>query len=233
MTELEQHILELTRPLNGQYPRPWMTSMRDPQHARVFVVGRNQATGFPTDRIGSQDAYLDALFNRDGRSMRALYDELRSADGKGPSPTRQNQDRLTESLRRAGVTEVLETNVICYSTPMSSDLARREHTGGRKRGSEIFTTLLDLIRPPVLIAHGAGTHKELAGMLDVTLPDAPESLTDGVRSTRVESRLAGERYTTTVFVLPSLAPPAFNRWSGWAREHLDAVALAVATELGR
>lgn len=232
MSELEDVVRKLTRPINGQYPRPWMTSMKDPARARVFVVGRNQATGFPENAIESHAAYLDALFNRNGRSARALYDQIRTAEGRGPSPTRKNLDSLTSALLGAGVTEVLETNVICYSTPMSRDLSRAQHDGGRQRGTEIFTALLDVIRPAVLIAHGSGTHRDLARLLGVALPAAPESAGAAGGALRVHARLARGPYDVIVYVIPSLAPPAFNRWASWAADHLHAMARAVATHLG-
>lgn len=231
MGEFEDVIRKLTRPIKGQYPRPWMTGMKDPARARVFIVGRNQATGFPEDAINRHDGYLDALFNRNGRSARALYDQIRTAEDRGPSPTRKNLDSLTSALRGVGVTEVLETNVVCYSTPMSADLSRPEHDGGRRQGTEIFASLLDMVRPPVLIAHGSGTHRHLGRLLGVALPDSPESAEAGVTAARVHAHLAGRPFDTTVFVIPSLAPPAFNRWASWAPVYLRAMASAVAAHL--
>jgi hypothetical protein len=42
MHALEAAIRGLTRPVNGQFPRPWMTTMARPEDARIFVVGYNQ-----------------------------------------------------------------------------------------------------------------------------------------------------------------------------------------------
>ena len=56
MTELleraqfESIIRELVKPLNKQYPRPWMTKLKDPRQADVFVVGKNQEKGLPDGR---------------------------------------------------------------------------------------------------------------------------------------------------------------------------------------
>jgi hypothetical protein len=105
------------------------------------------------------------------------------------------------------VTDVLETNVICYSTPMSSDLRHRLHTGGAARGREIFKTLLDIINPQIMIVHGSGTVKELSKVLKHPLPSPPTEL----RATPVETN----RGKMSVFIIPSLAPPGCNRWSLW------------------
>jgi hypothetical protein len=135
--EFEARIRELTRPLNGQYPRPWMTALTDPLSAGAFVVGRNQAKPYLTSRI-NHDRFMDALFNRHGESCRGLYDEL----FPDPSPTRTNTDRFTSMLADRGVIHVLETNVCCYSTAMSNELSEPIHAGGQCRGKEIFRTLL-------------------------------------------------------------------------------------------
>ena len=110
-SEFESTIAELTQPINGQYPRPWMTTLEDPTLAEVFVVGMNQAKTFSAATVGSHERYLDALFNRNGQSCRKLYDE---ASGGSPSPTRKNMDSLGRCLKQHGITNVLETNVICY-----------------------------------------------------------------------------------------------------------------------
>jgi hypothetical protein len=231
VSNFEALIRGLTRPINTQYPRPWLTRMRHPERARVFVVGRNQATGFPVAKVGSHDDYLDALFNRNGRSCRALYDQVRAEMGKGPSPTRMHLDALTDALEQQGASDVLETNVVCYSTPMSADLNRAEHAGGRKHGTEIFLALLDAIRPRILIAHGAGTRYELARLLESSLPDPATSPTGGIPQVKVRLVLNGRLYAPTVFTLPSLAPPAYNRWAKWATIHMHAVSEAVAASL--
>ena len=218
MTELERAIRELTRPLNGQYPRPWMTDLPNPEAAEVFIVGRNQAKAYDADRLGSHDRHLDALFNRNGESCRDMYLEM--ADK--PSRTRANIESLTRRLQQHGVSKVLETNVICYSSPMSADLRSSGHAGGAKRGEDIFRTLLAQIKPRVLIAHGAGTLADLEGVLGQPVATAPEGPGD-VRSVRVQEM--------TVFPIPSLAPPGYNKWARWAPGYLENLASAVAQEL--
>jgi hypothetical protein len=89
MNTLEASIRRLTQPVNGQFPRPWMTDMAHPEKARVFIVGRNQAKVFPAAAlVGGHEAYIDALFNRSGKSCRKLYEEMSGREG--PSPTREN-----------------------------------------------------------------------------------------------------------------------------------------------
>jgi len=220
-TNLEAIIRALTEPLNGQYPRPWMTELQDPRQAKVFIIGKNQAKTFPAAQVGPHERFLDALFNRNGQSCRRLYNRMTAGR---PSPTRQNIDRLNMILKRAGIREILETNVICYSTGMSPELERLEHAEGKDRGRLIFRTLLEHIRPPVIIAHGADTRRELAGVFGAVLPECPER-PDQVAFSQVDQ---GE-YRPWVFIFPSLAPPAYNRWSGWADPYLK----KVVGEVGR
>jgi hypothetical protein len=216
--QLEAAIFEMTQPINGQYPRPWMTAAINPASAQVFTVGRNQRNPFPVGSIGSHERYVDTLFNRGPETCRQLYDRL---IGK-PSPTRKNTDDLVWKLAQHGVRDILETNVICYSTPMSADLWQRDHYGGAARGRDLFQGLLHIVRPKVLIAHGRGTTKELERVLGHPLPVPPEEPSEPLQS-RV-----GE---LVVFVIPSLAPPGWNKWSSWAQGHLDLVCRLVADHL--
>lgn len=213
--ELEAAIRRLTQPINGQYPRPWMTSLTTPGEAEVLTVGKNQRNGYDVAKIESHDHYVDSLFNRGPETCRALYDRIAGS----PSPTRTNTDRFVRQLHDRGVLKVVETNVICYSTPMSADLRSAQNLGGTERGTEIFKALLRLIKPRVLIAHGTDTARKLGKVLGRDLPEPPEKPGDPVR---VQS---GENI---VFVIPSLAPPAFNKWSSWSRDHLAAVSDQVA-----
>ena len=218
--KLEDELRRLTTPINGQYPRPWMTTSKTPWSADVFIVGRNQKNGFPVDVVGSHESYLDTLFNRNGRSCRGLYDEIVAKT----SPTRSNTDRLTAKLRAGGVTNVIETNVICYSTPMSSDLRSVENKGGTERGTEIFRTIFDFIKPRVLVVHGAGSAKDLGRLLGTVLPAEP---------TLPEVTARATVNGTAIWVIPSLAPPRWNSWIRWADQHLDLVCRQVTRHLGR
>lgn len=217
--DLEAAIRPLTQPINGQYPRPWMTSLRNPSEASVFTVGKNQRHGYDAAKVGSHDHFVDTLFNRGSETCRALYDRIAGS----PSPTRTNTDGLVKQLCDRGASKIIETNVICYSTPMSADLRAAHHIGGTERGTEIFKLLLRLIQPTVLIAHGTDTVRKLGKVLGRDLPAPPDKSGDP-QPIRI-----GE---TVIFVIPSLAPPAFNKWSSWSRGHLAAVSDQVADILG-
>jgi hypothetical protein len=217
--KFEEAIAQLTQSLNGQLPRPWMTSLNDPRKADVFVVGKNQRKGYAAELVGGHDRHMNALFNRNGETCRELYDEV---TGGIPSPTRCNTDRFITILNEKGVTNILETNVICYSSPMSHDLRLDAHAGGTERGKELFRFLLDSISPKAVVVHGKSAAKELFRVLRVDpLPEPTEA--DDVRSTMVEG--------TLVVVIRSLAPPAYNKWSSWADKHLRRVATKVAAHV--
>ena len=218
MNQFEDAIKRLTESLNGQFPRPWMTELKDPMSANVFIVGKNQAKGYEVGRL-THDRHVNALFNRSGESCRRVYDEM---TGFSPSPTRKNTDRFRGLLASAGVSQVLETNVVCYSTPMSGDLRLPEHSGGRVRGTEIFLALLHYIKPKVLLAHGAGTRDALGALLGAALPSCPTADGDPQPVTVQDM---------TIFILPSLAPPKWNQWQGWSTSYLSKVANASASAL--
>lgn len=187
-----------------------MTDSTDPASSSVFIVGMNQKNPFPVDAVGPHEHYIDVLFNRGSESCRDLYDRLTVK----PSPTRRNTDDLVCRLAAVRVANVLETNVVCYSTPMSADLRREIHLDGAARGEELFKVLYEILKPKVLIAHGSGTAKKLGKLLGVDLPAPPMA-----QGEPVSQKCNG----TVVFVIPSLAPPGYNRWSRWAPVHLDQV----------
>lgn len=218
----EQIIRELTGSINGQYPRPWMTDLANPKDAQVFLVGRNWGVTYAEKDIASHDRFMDAHFNRNGESCRALYDEI---TGGRPTKTKQNHDVLLRLLRDYGVCEILETNVICYGTRLSSHLNRPEHRWGRERGKEMFLSVQQHIRPRVIISHGSGTVRDLARAFRIDLPKPqyrfhkPQALS-----------LPGEDMPV-VFVIPSLAVPAFNRWKTWSFDYLKMLAVEVSKAL--
>jgi hypothetical protein len=109
------------------------------------------------------------------------------------------------------------------TTPMSSDLAHQAHQGGKEAGRAIFLAILEIIRPVALIAHGAGANKELARALCTHLPSPPSRQADGVIRSRVDAQLRGVAYAPMIFAIPSLAPPKWNSWRGWAQTHLAEV----------
>ena len=211
-------IRRLTEPINGQYPRPWMTTMTNPWEAEVFIVGMNQKKGYAAGNV-SHNRHLDALFNRNGESCRGLYDEL--SHGK-PSSTRKNTDGLVRRLHNQGISNILETNVICYSTPMSGDFRKPEHTGGTERGEDIFRYLVSAIAPAVIIVHGVGAAKRISPILhlkQLKLPRSPGEICD----VQVDKHL--------VIPILSLAPPAFSRWQSWSNRYLDEVSHRVRRQL--
>ena len=216
--KFEGKIRELTEPINGQLPRPWMTEMKNPLEADVFIVGMNQSNGYSAEDIPHQ-RHLDALFNRNGESCRGLYDE--TTKGK-PSRTRQNIDRFVARLNQRAIHNILETNVICYSTPMSADLRNQAHAGGARKGEEIFRYLLAEIAPTVLIVHGKGSAERISNILKINPLQVPRSA-DEICDVQTDRHL--------VIPIPSLAPPGFNMWAPWADGYLDKVADRVRDKL--
>ena len=219
MTELERQLRPLLTPVLGGYLRPWMTSSEDPESCKVWVVGANPAKTFPTESIGSFEAYVDALFNRNGRSFRELYDDI---TGGQPSPTRRNLDRLKETLESNGILDVLETNINCFPTRMSADLQAPSNREGRDRGKAIFDLLLATGKPNAVWLHGAGTANKFRSRYE---PGLPSSLAPGERFKSEE--LNGRLYILT----QSLAPPAFNRWQRDFDDVLFQAAKAIAMRL--
>ena len=216
----ERTIADLTRPLNGQYPRPWMTKLTDQLDADLFIVGKNQRHGYDCDAVGSHDRHLDALFNRNGEQCRNLYEEM--TRGR-PSPTRKNTDRFVQLLKKAGVTKILETNVICYSTPMSSNFSDYQHLGGSRRGEEIFRYLLETVRPKIVVVHGASAANKLSAVVDRDLTKAPDSPGNAITFDQCDGFL--------VTTIPSLAPPAFNKWCGWPDSYLCRLANEIVQKI--
>jgi hypothetical protein len=222
VNEFEATIIKLTKPINGQYPRPWMTKMECPEKARIFIVGYNQAKTFKEQDVGRHEKYVDALFNRNGEECHKLYNLV---VGK-PSKTRPQIDALSELLESKGIADILETNVICYSTPMGADLKNPNHGGGLELGTKIFEKLLDFIRPEALIVFGSNTRKKFSRLFEGHLPSLPTKTDDLV----VANPKRGA-YSPTVYLIRSLALPEYNKWSSWAGPHLEMVTDAVAKQL--
>jgi hypothetical protein len=215
----EETIRELTQPIDGQLPRPWMTKMANPLEADVFIIGMKQRNGYSEDDIPHR-RHVDALFNRNGQSCRGIYDEV--THGK-PSPTRRNIDGLTNRLNQRNIHKVIETDVVCFSTPLGKDLKKSENAEGARKGEEIFRYLLDAIEPTVLIIHGAGSLKHINRILKVP----------GVKVPRTADEVCDYQTDRHLMIpIPSLAPPGFNMWSSWSPEYLEIVADRVREKLG-
>ena len=131
-------------------------------------------------------------------------------------------DDLAARLNQRNIHNILETDVMCYSTPMSADLKKRANAGGAKKGKEIFRYLLAEIAPTVLIVHGAGSVKDISPILKMDRLKVPRSI-DDIFDVQTEQHL--------VIPIPSLAPPAFNKWSSWSDGYLDKVADRVREKL--
>lgn len=119
-----------------------------------------------------------------------------------PSATRRNIDLLNALLKQVSDNRVRETNVICYSSPMSADLSESKHAEGSAAGKAVFRLLLDAIRPHVLIAHGAARIGDLVNIADFPRPPSANKL--GITA----SVKAGDM---NIILLLSLTPPAWNR----------------------
>jgi hypothetical protein len=73
MTEFEDRIRAVTGPRDGAYPRPWTTDT-DPALTDVLIVGASSAKTFRVADVGNHEQFLDALWNRNGQTCRAMYD---------------------------------------------------------------------------------------------------------------------------------------------------------------
>lgn len=222
MDSFERRVRDLTSEINGQYPRPWMTRLKAPQSAKVFVVGYNFAVPYMANTV-NYERFIDSLFNRNGESCQAFYEEMTSK-----TPTRSNIEMFSTKLANAGCDSVIETNVICYGTKKKNCLRLPKHRGGKELGIKIFLNLVKEIRPKAIVVYGKGACEEFGRALELSspLPYPPDK-----KDRFVKHKLADG---THVFVIPSLALPAFRTWpSGhsfcnWADEYLDKVASRVA-----
>jgi hypothetical protein len=200
--------------VDGQRLRLHMTRMEHPEHARIGLLGFNQATPFLADRV-SPDDYVAAMLH--GPTGRALNKKLR--DERGPSPTRQIIDSVSDKLGG----NVLELNAICYSTPTRRDLTEKNHPGGRAAGRKASLAVLSAVPLPVLIVHGSGAARELGRTLRASLPDPASKPADGVSCCQIQTELLGRTYEPFVVVIRSLSPRAWHHWKDWAPQHSDKI----------
>ncbi|MGH8785982.1 MAG: hypothetical protein ACREYA_12975 [Cupriavidus necator] len=106
-SDFEAVIGHLTQPVGGQYPRPWMTSLRDPMRARVFIVGQNQAKNYPIGLVGSHGRHMDALFNRNGEGCRELYDEITNPSFPNTTTSTSDSGQTNSTKAKPAVATVL------------------------------------------------------------------------------------------------------------------------------
>lgn len=224
---LEEVIAPLVGPINGQRPRPWFTHYTDPERARVFIVGMNQASQYQVDAV-SHDEHLDALFNRGGLTCEGLYQRL-GFEGK----SRAFIDRFCTALSVRGIDDVLQTNVVCYATPKTASvLSRPQHRNGRARGKELFRTVVAHVKPRIIVVHGQKSSRELKKALGVEFEDPPSNrgpATSVVHATRVML----DNHPAQIIAIPTLAKPGVNSWMPWQSPYFDTVARHIETELGR
>lgn len=208
--EFEDDIRAMTAPRGGAYPRPWMTDA-DPEQAKVLIVGASSAKTFRSADIGDHDQFLDALWNRNGRMCRAMYD----AATMKPSRTRPNIDRLSEMLAARGLTSI-QTNVSCASARYDAELSEED----RAHGTEIFKAVVAYVPWRAMIVYGVGASKRFGRAFGITMPQVPSPDSEPV--------LVNFR-GRAVFVSPTLAPPSY-RTAVWP--YLERVVGAIAIASG-
>lgn len=191
----EDRIRSMTAPRGGGYPRPWMTDT-DPEHAQVLIVGASSAKSFACEVVGSHEQFIDALWNRNGRTCRAMYDAAIAR----PSKTRPNLDRLSGMLAARGLSS-LQTNVACASARYDAELSNDD----RIHGTEIFKAVVAHVPWQTMIVYGVGASERLGRALGIAMPAVP--LPDAT-----PVRVSLQR--RAVFVSPTLAPPSY-RTSVW------------------
>jgi hypothetical protein len=223
VTEFETKIRDLTKPINGQYPRPWMTKMKKPERARIFVVGYNDAVEFSSSKI-THKKFINALFNRGTPDCRGLYDKV---TGGRSRPSRKNIDKLIDALESQGFRDILGTNVICYSTPMGPDINAAEHDGGFEIGTKVFKFLVKSIKPEIIIIHGQRARKQAEELLEIKLPEA---LNEPTSLSEKEAPLYGA--LITFLTIRSLSPPEANKWAHWRCDCFDLLATAITKKIG-
>ena len=206
MIEFEDRIRLMTKPRGGAYPRPWTTDT-DPRQADVLIVGASSATTFRAADVGNHDQFLDALWNRNGRTCREMYD---AATAKR-SRTRPNLDRLSKMLASRGLTS-LQTNVSCASARFDSEISEED----RAHGTELFKTVVAHVPWRAMIVYGVGASERFGRAFGVAMPPVPSPASIPVRTTVLKR---------AVFVSPTLAPPSY-RTSVWP--YLERVVTAIA-----
>lgn len=192
MSEFEDRIRAMTVPRNSAYPRPWTTDT-DPSQADVLIVGASSAKTFRVVDVGSHDQFLDALWNRNGQTCRAMY---ASATTKR-SRTRPNLERLSRMLSAHGLTS-LQTNVACASGRYDAEVSDED----RAHGSELFKAVVAHVPWKAMIVYGVGASEDFGHAFDVAMPPVP-SPDSGPVWTTIQGR--------AVFVSPTIAFPRYRK----------------------
>ncbi|MDF8359433.1 hypothetical protein [Achromobacter anxifer] len=221
---LEDLIEPLLRPINGQRPRPWFTHHQDPASARVFLVGANQASAYLKGAV-SHEQHMDALFNRNDQTCERLYQEL-----DFQSRSRPHIDRFCQELAARGIDDVLQTNVVCYSTKNAKELSNAEHRAGRSRGKEIFRSLVSHVKPKIIVVHGVGSARMLRKSLGVEFDGPPSNTGAATNRIHTSSVLIGG-YRTEIIAIPTLAMSGVAKWVSWQPYYFALVADHIAKSL--
>lgn len=208
MSSFENSIRAMTSPRNGVYPRPWTTDT-NPEQAAVLIVGASSAKTFRVTHVGSHDQFLDALWNRNGQTCRAMYDAATTK----PSPTRRNLDRLSEMLAAHGLTS-LQTNVACASARYDAELSKEDRT----HGTELFKAVVANVSWKAMIVYGVNASERFSHAFGIETPAVPFPGSAPV------SMIFHKR---PVFISPTLAHPAY-RASVWP--YLERVVAVVAKD---
>lgn len=206
MTEFEACIRAMTVPRDGAYPRPWTTDT-DPAQVDVLIVGASSAKTFRVTDVGNHGQFLDALWNRNDQTCRAMYD---AATAK-PSPTRPNLDRLSQMLAAHGLTS-LQTNVTCASARYDAEVSEKD----RAYGTLLFKTVVRHVPWQAMIIYGVGATERFSHAFGVVMPPVPSPDTAPVL-TAIHDR--------PVYISPTLASPGY-RTSVWP--YLERVVTAIA-----
>jgi len=156
-------------------------------------------------------AYVEALA-RGGDSLISIY---RAVRGDRPSPTRTNIEMVSRMLMGASVGPVLETNVWCLATRSISELRSADPETARVT---ILPDLIEILRPVVVIVHGAAATRDLGRVMRWGLPAA---------SPRAPVLWSG--HDPQVVSIPSLSPPPSNAWLPRSTDVLQAMAADIAT----
>jgi len=129
------------------------------------------------------------------------------------------------------VNKIIETNVICFSKDerIKDNKLNRE---GKEVGSKIFRSIVDIIRPKVMIVHGSDPCKTVADFLKIPEPIMPDNEDKSVKFFHALGTSLGKNYQPALFFIPSLGGPGWNRWKPWANEHLGEVCKGVKEFLG-
>jgi hypothetical protein len=137
----------------------------------VFITGINPATQITKSDI-TLDNYVVAL--NDENKFMPEYMRIRGSQQKKAgkkaviSKTRKNIMKFAEwtTSKFCGDVCVYECNVNAYPTDNTEDLQtlKKEKPDIYKRGEEVFSIVLEALKPQVIVAHGSDTYSALEAL---------------------------------------------------------------------